>query len=131
MHQAGGTEPGDCGGDSEVFAPEKTDCGTRLTEYDVTIGLARGKAYFSTQQRDLGLRPLFSNCSVQYPPDYGVEDGVPAPARYSVGALLSGRRAVVLSGSASASQVIKKNPGAGRLTTRGSIRWKLTLTPAR
>ncbi|MDW5595592.1 hypothetical protein VSS74_14680 [Conexibacter stalactiti] len=130
QHQAGGSEPGDCGGESEVFAPAKTDCGTRLTEYDVTVGLARGKAYFSTQQKHLGLTPMFKNCNVQWPPDYGVEDGAPAPARYDVGALLSGRRTVVLAGAAKASQVITKNPGSGKLTTRGSISWKLTLKPA-
>lgn len=130
LHEAGGSEPGRCGGESEVFAPEKYDCGSRLAEYNVTIGFARGRAWFSSLPTGEPMKP-FLNCYVQGPADFGGEETAPSAARFNPSALLSGRRTVVLTGSDSESQVIKKNPGAGRLTTRGSIRWKLTLTPAR
>jgi hypothetical protein len=128
-HEAGGYEPGRCGGDSQIFDPEKYDCGSRLSEYDVTVGFVRGRAYFSSLPTGEPMQP-YRNCDVHAPADFGGEETAPSAARFNAAALLSGRRTIVLSGSDSESMVITKNPGAGKLTTRGSIRWTLTLTPA-
>ncbi|MDW5595593.1 hypothetical protein VSS74_14685 [Conexibacter stalactiti] len=129
MHVAMGSYPGRCGGGDVTDPPRETDCGSRIPSYDVTFGFGRRKAFFSVHEKDEQPIP-FVTCMVQGPPDFGLDEPAPAGASFSAAALLAGTRTVEIKGALRDRDEIRWQPGNGRTTSTGSIRWKLTLTPA-
>jgi hypothetical protein len=127
------TAPGECGGTPKVEVRPSGDCGTKLPRYEVAFSVVNGKITPSLSD-DPTMRnedTRFDDCPINTPE--GVTDGSwpDVEAKLPRTLLRGGRKPIVVTGRKQWSSSQRTGRGYGVITSKASMEWKLTLTPAR